>query len=74
MTGTFTVYDLVLICLFLGGVVERLIAWRAARKLKAKVETLLHKHPTEGDDHQAVPSPPDEIVAGRPNPVPKEIP
>jgi hypothetical protein len=54
VTGTFTVYDLVLILLFFGGLAERIFT---IHKIRLRLHWLERKHPTDGPHHQAVYSP-----------------
>jgi hypothetical protein len=57
MTGTFTVYDLVLILLFAGGVVERLVAWHSHRVHTREIEALEEMHEGTVENHPPEPSP-----------------
>jgi hypothetical protein len=54
ITGKFTVYDLVIILLFVGGLGERIFA---IRQIHIRLHWLERKHPTKGPEHQPVRSP-----------------
>lgn len=55
--GSFTVYDLVISLIFLGGVVERLIAWHAHRKHTREIKALEWMHAGTTEKHPPEPSP-----------------
>ena len=65
MSGTFSIYDAVLLFIFFGGVVERLIAWRAHRLHTrqiagegVEIAQLQQMHdPAAATDHPPEPSP-----------------